>query len=137
MRDGASCVGKGRYLAMAEVSGIKDDKKDDVLLVAEVKAHFHNGDTVDLLPFKHETDVRAEVNKFIEDWVKTGFLLKENFLYPWHQVKTVEVVSVRALTYSQAAPYLEDWRQDTEAQRVFWKTRKPTGGKDEKKEEAK
>jgi len=120
---------------MAEDAGKKEEPKDDVLLIAEVKAYFLNGESVDLLPFKHETDVRAEVNTFIEDWVKTGFLLKENFLYPWHQVKAVEVVSVQALSHAEAAPYLEVWRRDTEAQKVFWKTRKPAGGKDEKKDD--
>ncbi len=108
----------------------KNKPKEDVILIADVKAYLLNGETVELLPFKHEEDVRAEVNKFIEDWVKTGFLLKENYLYPWNQVKLVEVVAVQAMTHSEAAPYLEIWQQDTEAQKAFWKTRKPKG-KDE------
>jgi len=110
----------------------KDEPKEDILLIAEVRAHFLDGETVELLPFKNEEDVRAEVNKFIEDWSKTGFLLKENFMYPWHRVKEVEVVSVQAMTHAQAAPYLDQWDQDTEAQKFFWKTRKPQGKKEEK-----
>jgi len=109
---------------MAENNEQNQAPKEDVLLVAHVRALFLNGDMLDLLPFKHEEDVRAEINKFIEDWVGTGFLLKENHLYPWHQVKNVEVVSVKALSHAEAAPYLELWHLDTEAQKEFWKTRK-------------
>ena len=50
----------------------KETQNDDV---AEVRANLLDGESVDLLPFKHQEDVRAEVNKFIEDWAKTGFLL--------------------------------------------------------------
>jgi hypothetical protein len=110
----------------------KEQPKDDLLLVAEVRAHLLDGETVDLLPFKHGEDVRAEVNKFIEDWARTGFLLKANQLYPWHRVKSIQVVLVKLLTHAQAESYLENWRQDSEAQQAFWKTRKPQ--KEEKKE---
>jgi hypothetical protein len=117
---------------MAEGKESSNEPKEDVILTAEVRAHFLDGETVDLLPFKHEEDVRAEINKFIEDWSKTGFLLKERFMYPWHQVKQVEVVSVQAMTHAQATPYFDQWRQDTEAQKTFWKTRKPQAKKEEK-----
>jgi hypothetical protein len=111
--------------------------QDNILLIAQVKVNLLNGDLIDLLPFKHEEDVRAEVNKFIEEWVKTGFLLKGNFLYPWHQVKNVEVVWVKALIKAEAKPYLDAWQMDTDAQKSFWKTRKPAGKQaDEKKEES-
>jgi hypothetical protein len=119
---------------MAEDKENKEEPKEDIILIAEVRAYFLNGETVDLLPFKHEEDVRAEVNKFIEDWSKTGFLLKENFMHPWHQVKMVEVTSVQAMTHAQAAPYFEQWNRDTEAQKTFWKTRKPQVKKEENKE---
>jgi hypothetical protein len=113
--------------------GSSERPREGVLLIAQVRALLLNGETIDLLPFKHDEDVRAEVNKFVEDWVKTGFLLKENFLYPWHQVKLVEVVSVEAISYAAARPYLDDWRQDSEAQKLFWKTRKPQPKTAEKK----
>lgn len=121
---------------MAEDQDKKVEPKEDVILIAEVRAHFYDGETVDLLPFKHEEDVRAEVNKFIEDWSKTGFLLKQNFMYPWTRVQAIEVVSVHAMTHAQAAPYVEQWKQDTEAQKAFWKTRKPQAKKEEQKESA-
>jgi hypothetical protein len=123
-----------RKFRMTDNKEKNDGPKEDLILVAEVRAHFLDGEKVDLLPFKHEEDVRAEVNKFIEDWSKTGFLLKENSMYPWHRVKAVEVVSVQAMTHAQAAPYFERWRQDTEAQKTFWKTRKSQAKKEEKKE---
>ncbi len=125
---------KGEDAKMAEKPDKKDKPKEDILLVAQVRAFLLNGEAIDLLPFKHEDDVRVEVNKFIEDWAKSGFLLKENLLYPWHQVKMLEVVSVLALTHAQAEPYLEDWRRDTDAQKAFWKTRKPESKQEEKKE---
>jgi hypothetical protein len=36
------------------------------------------------------------------------------------------------MTYAQAAPYFDQWRQDTETQKTFWKTRKPQAKKEEK-----
>jgi hypothetical protein len=119
---------------MAEDKKKEDEQKEDVILIAEVRAYLLGGETVELLPFKHEEDVRGEVNKFIEDWSKTGFLLKENFMYPWHQVNMIEVTSVRAMTHAQAAPFTAQWDQDTAAQRAFWKTRKPQDKNDKKDE---
>jgi len=101
-----------------------EEPNEDAILIAEVRATMLDGETVALLPFKHEEDVRAEVNKFVGDWAKTGFLLKDNFLYPWHRVKAVEVASVQRMTRSQAQPYLDAWTEDTEAQKTFWKTHK-------------
>jgi hypothetical protein len=119
---------------MAEDKKKDDEQKEDVILIAEVRAYLLGGETVDLLPFKHEEDVRAEVNKFIEDWSKTGFLLKEHYLYPWHQVTTIEVTSVRAMTHAQAAPHIQRWDEDSAAQKAFWKTRKPQDKNDKKDE---
>jgi hypothetical protein len=119
---------------MAEDKDKKDQPKEDIILIAEVRAHLDDGETVNLLPFKHEEDVRTEVDKFIKDWSKTGFLLKEHFMYPWHRVKLVEVVWVQAMTHAQAAPYVDQWNYDTEAQRSLWKTRKPQPKAEEKKE---
>ncbi len=132
-------IAKERKYRMVEDQDKKDKKdepKEDIILIADVRAHLRDGETVDLLPFKHEEDVRTEVNRFIEDWSKTGFLLKDNLMYPWNRVKLVEVVSVQAMTHAQAAPYVDQWNQDTEAQKVFWKTRKPQGKKEEQKESA-
>lgn len=117
------------------MSDTEEAPKDNTLLVAEARANLLTGEVINLLPFRHEEDVRAEVNKFIEDWAKTGFLLKENFLYPWSQVKNVEVVWVKALTPAAARPYLQSWQDDTEAQKVFWKTRKPQGKREDEKQD--
>jgi hypothetical protein len=116
---------------MAESS---NEKNENVLLVAQVRAHLLSGEPIDLLPFKHPEDVRAEVNKFIEDWSKTGFLLQRNFLYPWNQVRLIEVLSVQEMSKAEAEPFLAEWRKDSEAQSAFWKTRKPQQA--EKKEAA-
>ena len=115
-------------------NGDQQQPKEDIVLVAQVRAHLINGDSFDLLPFRHEEDVRSQVNDFIEEWANTGFLLRNRFLYPWSQVKAIEAVSVEAMTHAQARPYDEVWQRDAEAHRVFWKTRKPRGQKDKKEE---
>jgi hypothetical protein len=61
------------------------------MLIARLKAHMVSGDAVDLLPVRHETDVKKEVNDLLEKWASSGFLMREKYVYPWHQVKTVEV----------------------------------------------
>jgi hypothetical protein len=104
----------------------EEKRHSDIVLIAQVRAYLLDNEMIDLLPFRHEEDVRAEINKFIEDWAKSGFLLKANRLYPWHRVKSIEVVSVQELTQAQAGPFQEEWRMDSEAQQAFWKTRKGT-----------
>ena len=44
---------------------------------------------------------------------------------------------MQALSNLQAKPYLANWEQDTEAQKAFWKTRKPQPKQGDKKEEGK
>ena len=62
------------------------------MLIARLKAHLVSGDAVDLLPVRHETDVKKEVTDLLNKWASSGFLMREKYVYPWHQVKTVEVV---------------------------------------------
>ena len=107
-------------------------EEEDVVLVAHVRAHLLGGETVELLPFRHEEDVRSAVKDFIEDWAKSGFLLRDNIFCPWNQVRLVEVTSVTALSSKQAQRYADEWRDDAEKQLAFWKTRKTQEKKDEK-----
>jgi hypothetical protein len=66
------------------------------MLIARLKAHLVNGDAVELLPVRHETDVKKEVTDLLNKWASSGFLMREKFIYPWHQVKTIEVVVEKA-----------------------------------------
>jgi hypothetical protein len=61
------------------------------MLIAHLKAHLLSGETVQLLPVRHETDVKKEVTDLLDKWAASGFLMREKFVYPWHQVKTLEV----------------------------------------------
>jgi hypothetical protein len=77
------------------------------MLIAHVKAHLVTGETVDLLPVRHETDVKKEVTELLEGWAKSGFLIWEKFVYPWHQVQRIEV-GVESLSSREAARRLLD-----------------------------
>ena len=63
------------------------------MLIAHLKAHLVTGVTVELLPVRHETDVKKEVTGLLENWAVVRVLIWEKFIYPWHQVQTVEVTS--------------------------------------------
>jgi hypothetical protein len=55
------------------------------MLIAHLKAHLVTGETVELLPVRHETDVKKELTGLLEGWHSSGFLIWEKFVYPWHQ----------------------------------------------------
>jgi hypothetical protein len=38
------------------------------MLIAHLKAHLVTGETVDLLPVRHETDVKKELTGLLEGW---------------------------------------------------------------------
>src|SRR6202789_4663651 len=71
------------------------------MLIAHVKAHLVTGETVDLLPVRHQTDVKKEVTGLLEGWASSGFLIWEKFVYPWHQVQAIEV-AVERLSNAEA-----------------------------------
>jgi hypothetical protein len=77
------------------------------MLIADLKAHLITGETVQLLPVRHETDVKKEVSSLLEGWVSSGFLIRQKFIYPWHQVKTIEV-AVTNLSAEEAARQMLD-----------------------------
>jgi len=105
----------------------EDATGDKSILVAYATIHLLTGESFQLLPFQHEGDVKTEVSKLIESWSKSGFLLRGRWLYPWHQVRLVEVTSVEELSASQAAQSLVDWeiRDEYRVLDGFWKTKKP------------
>jgi hypothetical protein len=92
------------------------------MLIAHLKAHLASGETVELLPVRHETDVKKEVSALLEKWASSGFLIWERFAYPWHQVRTIEV-NVERLSNEQAAQRLVDLHGADRANRheEFWK----------------
>jgi hypothetical protein len=72
------------------------------MLIAHLKARLVSGETIELLPVKHETDVKKELTSLLEGWASSGFLIWEKFVYPWHQVKNIEV-TIERLSASEAA----------------------------------
>jgi hypothetical protein len=91
------------------------------MLIAHLKARLTNGDSVELLPVRHETDVKKEVTTLLEGWASSGFLIREKFVYPWHQVRTVEV-AVENVSQADAAQRMDDLHGADRArmQEDFW-----------------
>ena len=77
------------------------------MLIARLKARLVTGETVELLPVRHETDVKKEVTALLEGWASSGFLIWEKFVYPWHQVQIIEVV-VENLSSGEVAQRMLD-----------------------------
>jgi hypothetical protein len=77
------------------------------MLIARLKAHLVTGETIELLPVRHESDVKKEVTELLNGWASSGFLIWEKFVYPWHQVKTVEV-AVENLSSGEVAERMLD-----------------------------
>jgi hypothetical protein len=92
------------------------------MLIAHLKARLVSGETLDLLPVRHETDVKKEVSGLLEGWAKSGFLIREKFVYPWHQVQTVEV-TVESISNAESAQKMTDLRGADRARlhEEFWK----------------
>jgi hypothetical protein len=72
------------------------------MLIAHLKARLVSGETIELLPVKHETDVKKELTSLLEGWASSGFLIWEKFVYPWHQVQSIEV-TIQSLSAAEAA----------------------------------
>jgi hypothetical protein len=91
------------------------------MLIAHLKVHLVSGETIELLPVRHETDVKQELNSLLEKWASSGFLIWEKFVYPWHQVKTIEV-TVEQISAAESAQRMLDLRGADRARlhEEFW-----------------
>jgi hypothetical protein len=92
------------------------------MLIAHVKVHLVTGETVELLPVRHESDVKKEVTGLLEGWASSGFLIWEKFVYPWHQVQMIEL-AVESLSSEQAAQRMLDLQGADRARlhEEFWR----------------
>jgi hypothetical protein len=99
----------------------------DTILLAYATVHMVDGESFELLPFENTNDVKSELSDLIENWAKSGFLLRGKRIYPWHQVARIEATSVEELSRSEAAQRLTDWQAIDlyRVQQDFWKTKKP------------
>lgn len=118
-------------------AGTTRDGEPQMLLIAQVRAHLVTGDTLDLIPIKHESNVKQEVQSLIQSWSDSGFLLHGRIFYPWHQVRQVEVMSVERVAATVARTRLNElYSEDRiEAQEAFWHTRQATAANSEKQGE--
>ncbi len=92
------------------------------MLIAHLQAHLVTGETVELLPVRHETDVKKELTGLLKGWASSGFLIWEKFVYPWHQVQTIEV-TVESLSSGEAAQRMLNLHDADRARlhEEFWK----------------
>lgn len=99
----------------------------DTVLVAYVTVHLDDGESFELLPFEDTHDVKSKVGDLVEEWVRSGFLVRGNTLYPWHRVRRLEATRVEDLRLADARLRREQWQaQQTEhLQQSFWRTKQP------------
>lgn len=102
-----------------------EDKQPTVVLIAHLQAQLVSGEVLPLLPIRHENDVKSDVTKLLEEWAKSGFLLRGNIAYPWHQVRSVEVTHVEELAPHEVHQRLMtlEGADRAQMQQGFWKTR--------------
>jgi hypothetical protein len=119
------------------VASHPDTKEEEpkVLLIAQLRAFLVSGESFDLLPIKHERDVKSQVESLVESWAESGFLVHGRFIYPWHQVKHVEVTQVEEMPLQLAHQRFDELyaAQRARMQEDFWRTRRKTEKKPEEK----
>lgn len=115
---------------MASESLPKSNDQGNVLLIAQLRAHLVSGESIDLLPIKHETNVKNEVQSLVQSWSESGFLTHGRFIYPWHQVKRVDVTQVEEMPLQLAQRRYDELyaAQRTRADEEFWHTRSEKKG---------
>jgi hypothetical protein len=113
--------------------------EDETVLAAYVTVHLTSGDSFELLPFRDDADVKSKVTDLLDDWAKSGYLVRGGHIYPWHQVKLVEATSVTELSRRDSEQQLVEWQTSdlTHLQQAFWKTKHPRKSKQDGEQEKK
>jgi hypothetical protein len=104
----------------------------ETVLVAHVTVHLENGQAFELLPFVDEKDVKSKVTDLLEDWSRSGFLVRGSQIVPWHRVERLEATRVEEIARAEAERRLSAWNAQDPAQyqQAFWKTKEARGKKD-------
>jgi len=99
----------------------------DTVLIAYATVHLESGESFELLPFEDPNDVKSRVCDLIEDWARSGYLVRGNQYYPWHRVRRVEVTKVVEMTRDEADRELRNngTQEAARLQRSFWRTKHP------------
>lgn len=113
---------------MANDSDANEDREPKVLLIAQLRAFLVSGESFELLPIQHEQDVKSEVESLVQSWSESGFLVHGRFIYPWHQVKHIEVTEVEEMPLELAHQHFEELyaAERARTQEDFWRTRRKT-----------
>jgi hypothetical protein len=103
----------------------ESNNEPQLLLIAQLRAHLTSGESFDLLPIKHAQDVKSEVEALLQSWSDSGFLLHGRFIYPWHQVRHVEVTQVEEMPMQLAHQRYSEFygAERARSQDDFWRTR--------------
>lgn len=112
---------------MAEKNGKSETLlPTDTVLVAYVTVHLDNGESFELLPFEDTHDVKSKVIDLVEEWARSGSLVRGNNIYPWHRVQRLHATKVEELKLEDARLRREQWQaQETERlQQSFWQTKR-------------
>ncbi|MBW4026376.1 MAG: hypothetical protein HIU93_03160 [Acidobacteria bacterium] len=106
------------------------------VLVAYATATLVDGASFELLPFLDEYDVKSKFTSLLESWAESGFLLRGQRVYPWHQVRHVEVSRVVEMSEQDAHQRILDWEKAefSEQQHNFWRMKRSMEKADEKSE---
>jgi hypothetical protein len=132
------CISIGECQRKRDEPLSEEIKPSETVLIAHATVHLVNDESFDLLPFKSDEDVKSKVADLMENWSKSGFLLRGRYIYPWHQVAHVEVTLVEEMSPIESEQQLIDWEINDQyrLQQGFWKTKKPREKKDESKQES-
>ncbi|HEY1498162.1 MAG TPA: hypothetical protein VGF88_01165 [Acidobacteriaceae bacterium] len=114
----------------------KNPQENETVLVAYVTVHLESGESFELLPFEDAQDVKGKVGDLLQDWAKSGFLIRGSQVYPWHRVQIIEATKVEELSRSDSRRRLDEWQAKDVArlQQSFWKTKQARKKKDEGEE---
>lgn len=109
----------------------------DTVLVAYVTVHLLDGQSFELLPFEDTHDVKSKVTDLVEEWVRSGVLVRGSQLIPWHRVQRLEASNVEELKLVDARLRREQWQaKETERlQQGFWQTKLPREKRNEGEKE--
>ena len=112
-------------------------RESEIVLVAHVTVHLTSGDSFQLLPFQDDADVKSRVTDLLDDWVKSGYLVRGGRIHPWHQVTLVEATSVTELSRRDSEQQFLEWQTSdlTHLQQSFWKTKHPRKNKKDGEQE--
>jgi hypothetical protein len=111
----------------------KNQQENETVLVAYVTVHLESGESFELLPFEDAQDVKSKVSDLLQDWAKSGFLIRGSHIYPWHRVQRIEATKVEEMSARDSRRRLDEWQAKDVArlQQSFWKTKQARKKKEE------